>query len=132
VETDIYAFALLVWQVYTNQVPIASEHTDKRVPVRKLILHGVRPTRPSDVVIPDLLWDTMVAGWGPDPTGRPTVAQWLKTLHEIESELKLTGEQDLVEQALFGQSEPSGSQSVTGHFKSRYIFGMRRSDSYIV
>jgi hypothetical protein len=89
VESDIYAFALLVWHVYTNRVPIASEYTDKRIPIRKLVQRGIRPTRPTDVVIPDLLWDAMVIGWDQDPTARLTVAQWLKTLHEIESESNL-------------------------------------------
>jgi hypothetical protein len=86
VETDTYAFALLVWHVYTNRVPIASEYPDKRILIRKLVQRGVRPTRPTDMEIPDLLWDNMVIGWSQDPTARPTVTQWLKTLHEIEPE----------------------------------------------
>jgi hypothetical protein len=98
VETDTYAFALLVWHVYTNRVPIASEYPDKRIPIRKPVQRGVRPTRPTDVVIPDLLWDNMVIGWSQDPTARPTAAQWLKTLHEIEPEPEFIKEQDLLKQ----------------------------------
>jgi hypothetical protein len=97
-KTDTYAFALLVWHVYTNRAPIASEHTDKRVPIRKLVQRGVRPTRPTDVVIPDLLWDNMVIGWSQDPNARLTAAQWLKVLHQIEPEPEFIKEQDLLKQ----------------------------------
>jgi hypothetical protein len=105
-ETDMYAFALVVWHVYTNRVPVASEYTDKRVPIRKLVQRSVRPTRPIDVIIPDLLWDTMVIGWGQDRNARPTTEQWLKALHKIEPKPKFVKEQDVMEQGSQANVQP--------------------------
>ncbi|KAJ7268510.1 kinase-like domain-containing protein [Mycena rebaudengoi] len=83
-ESDMYAFGMLAYQIYTNAKPFRSEKHDASVV--GLVIRGTRPRRPSRAECPalsDEMWCLIERCWDADYTKRPradTVLAWLRVI----------------------------------------------------
>jgi len=73
VESDYYAFGMLVYEVLTGQLPLA--HCKESVVARK-VLDGERPGRPQGSqgdLFTDRLWSLVHSCWNTQPGDRPSI-----------------------------------------------------------
>lgn len=73
VESDCYAFGMLVYEVLTGQPPLA--HCKESVVTRK-VLDGERPGRPQGPqgdLFTDRLWSVVHSCWNTQPCDRPSI-----------------------------------------------------------
>jgi serine/threonine protein kinase len=79
-RSDIYSFAVVLWQLITG-IPEPYEGYDSRETfVRAIAVDNVRPPLPN-IPYPDLN-ALMQASWAPDPATRPTAPQLLERLSD--------------------------------------------------
>jgi len=76
--SDVYAFGMLCYEVFTNQQPFACYTANLDWQIVPLIRAGRKPTRPRQPQrhIPDNMWVIMEACWMTAPDIRPT-AEWV-------------------------------------------------------
>lgn len=67
-QTDIYAFACVCYEMYSGNIPFHDLKRDGQVIV--LVSQGHRPTRPGH--ISDGMWSLIQECWEQEPSGRPT------------------------------------------------------------
>ncbi|KZT07890.1 kinase-like protein [Laetiporus sulphureus 93-53] len=80
-EADVYALAMVMWEVYTGLVPFYECRNEGQVDNK--ILSGGRPIRSEDTVPPviqDHIWILMKACWDAHPQGRPNIDEVLDHL----------------------------------------------------
>ncbi|KZV84790.1 hypothetical protein EXIGLDRAFT_726712 [Exidia glandulosa HHB12029] len=76
--TDLYAFAWLVFHVYTDIDPLVLASDPKTM---RLIASGVKPNRPGPDTTPsrrglnDKIWSVMLKCWDISPVGRPRATE---------------------------------------------------------
>ena len=78
VSADVFAFAMLVVEVLTGQVPFAE------IPQHKVlldILDGRRPSKPAEVE--ERMWDLIQSCWNQDPDSRPKIGKVVEKLKEL-------------------------------------------------
>ncbi|KAF9645406.1 kinase-like protein [Thelephora ganbajun] len=76
-EADMFAFAMVMIEVFTGAVPFS----DKSSPVATLsITQGKRPSRPTHPTFTENLWKLMQCCWDQDPHSRPEVSEALQIL----------------------------------------------------
>ena len=81
-ESDCYALAMVVLEVFTGQVPFP--RYDGFIVVRK-VMNGERPERPQGPEAgwsTDDLWEMLEQCWSPDPKTRPAVEAVLECLEK--------------------------------------------------
>lgn len=96
-QTDIYSLAMVVievrlswwtpfttsadatYQIFTANIPFA---TMSDMAVFKALVKGKRPLRPEceGQGMNDTIWALTVRSWGPEPTTRPTAAEFVATV----------------------------------------------------
>jgi len=80
--TDVFAFALLCTEIYTNEEPFENLHAYDRY---DFVMNGGRPGRPtslSGVEMGDELWSLVQKCWSQEPDGRPDVPTIVRLLSE--------------------------------------------------
>ncbi|KAL0956192.1 hypothetical protein HGRIS_002350 [Hohenbuehelia grisea] len=80
-ESDTYAFAMVMYEVFTGKVPFCEFAHDATV-VFKVTL-GIRPERPASAArlgMTDDVWSLMEVSWHPERQRRPRILQILETL----------------------------------------------------
>ncbi|KAJ7452643.1 kinase-like domain-containing protein [Mycena latifolia] len=80
-ESDVYAFGMLAYEMYTRALPFAA-HTWAASVVVKVVC-GARPSRPSPAQSPqltDALWDLIQLCWAHDWRRRPNIDTILASL----------------------------------------------------
>lgn len=86
-ESDIYSFAMVIWEIFTGCVPYYDHLRDPTV-VFKVIL-GIRPERPplaTRLGLSDMVWELMEQCWQGDWRHRPRISTVLQTLREAFSQ----------------------------------------------
>ena len=86
-KAEIFAFAVLLWQMWSHEVPFSD--CDVKGFYRRVCHNGERPKLPSKG--PDMLRALVEACWDPDPLKRPDTGEIIKRLNVIidyESERK--------------------------------------------
>ncbi|KAJ7312264.1 kinase-like domain-containing protein [Mycena albidolilacea] len=88
-ESDVYAFGMLSYEMHTRNLPFASTHWAATVIVR--VVEGKRPARPTRVQAPQLsdeLWTFITFCWKQDWRERPhmnAVEAWLSLLGRMRA-----------------------------------------------
>ncbi|KAJ7065053.1 kinase-like domain-containing protein, partial [Mycena amicta] len=72
-SSDVYAFACVCYEIWTEQRPFFEITQDVYVAIK--ILSGLRPTRPENMTDDHPLWLLLQDSWVKDPTERPTITQ---------------------------------------------------------
>ncbi|KZT26802.1 kinase-like protein [Neolentinus lepideus HHB14362 ss-1] len=68
-RSDIYSFAVTIWEIYTGQKPFANiSH-----PTRVSVVVAQQKRRPDRAGVPDAWWNLLQRCWDQDPRLRPTV-----------------------------------------------------------
>ncbi|KZV93560.1 hypothetical protein EXIGLDRAFT_749093 [Exidia glandulosa HHB12029] len=87
--TDLYAFAWLVFHVYTDVDPQAFARDSKTM---NLIASGVKPNRPGPQTVPTLrglnnkIWEMLLKCWSISPIERPKATE---VLHAFDLDLEI-------------------------------------------
>jgi len=79
-EGDIYALAIVMWEVFAGRPPYGSWHVGR---IQREILRGTRPPRVVGALslgLSDSVWDLMEKCWWSDPGERPPIGQVLPVL----------------------------------------------------
>ncbi|KAG2439441.1 hypothetical protein HXX76_004797 [Chlamydomonas incerta] len=86
--SDMYAFGILMWELYTGQQPYRAllSHISKREDRHRALLarvvhEGLRPIFPPGV--PQDYWTLAVQCWSAEPTARPTTGEVLQALEAM-------------------------------------------------
>ncbi|KAH9935725.1 uncharacterized protein B0H18DRAFT_421499 [Fomitopsis serialis] len=82
-ESDIYSFAMVMWEVFTGRIPFFNLTRDATVVFRVIL--GIRPERPAAATplgLSDDVWTLMDNGWGPQWHRRPRIRHVLEILRE--------------------------------------------------
>ncbi|KAF7967119.1 hypothetical protein HWV62_35748 [Athelia sp. TMB] len=79
--TDIYAFAMLILEIFTGRIPFSNKKNDSSVIFA--VLDGGRPDIPSSIVDIPALKDFLELCWHTDPQKRPSSRTAAVTLAEI-------------------------------------------------
>jgi len=72
-ETDVYAYAMTVLEIYTGKKPFSNRKHDPTVIFD--VIKGIRPRRPESSEITDELWALICDCWKEDPRERPSMAR---------------------------------------------------------
>ncbi|KAK7440448.1 hypothetical protein VKT23_017086 [Stygiomarasmius scandens] len=70
-SSDVFAFGMVVYEIYSTDIPLLAFANGKQFRAAMLILEGSRPQRPS--TIPDDMWILVQACWAQDPSERPSI-----------------------------------------------------------
>jgi len=73
-SSDIYAFGMLAFEIFTDEVPFNSLGAYSQFRIVAIVKRGDRPSRSSDAQrrISDNMWEIMQRCWVADPGARPT------------------------------------------------------------
>ncbi|OCH87497.1 kinase-like protein [Obba rivulosa] len=88
-EGDVYAFSMVMWEVFTGQFPFAKFKHEGTV--IKKVLEGSRPERPSEAAglgLSDVVWDVMQRGWHADRRERPAITRVREQLDDAIDEVR--------------------------------------------
>ncbi|EMD31499.1 hypothetical protein CERSUDRAFT_145024 [Gelatoporia subvermispora B] len=83
-ESDVYAFAMVMWEAFTGRVPFPSIQRDAAVMHK--VIGGGRPTRPfqaTDLGLSDAVWDIVERCWQGDRGARPIISQVRDQLEQV-------------------------------------------------
>jgi len=83
-ESDVYAFAMLVIELFTGKIPFSNKKNDSSVIFA--VLDGGRPDMPSSISEIPALKTLIESCWHTDPKQRPTAREAADKLSNIESE----------------------------------------------
>lgn len=78
-KSDIYAFACVLYELFSGCPPFAHIRLDATVMCKVAFLQE-RPTRPSSLALSDAVWALITQCWAQDPTARPTAQYALMAL----------------------------------------------------
>ncbi|KAK7445090.1 hypothetical protein VKT23_014951 [Stygiomarasmius scandens] len=70
-SSDVFAFGMVIYEIYSKEIPLLAFANGKQFRAAMLILEGSRPQRPS--TIPDDMWTLVQACWTQDPSERPSI-----------------------------------------------------------
>ncbi|KAF9651701.1 kinase-like protein [Thelephora ganbajun] len=76
-ECDIYAFALLAWELFAERVPFSDRH---HLAAIHLLANGTRPLRPLHPELSDEVWNMIEKCWHNDPAHRLSIKDVLAIL----------------------------------------------------
>ncbi|KAF9645424.1 kinase-like protein [Thelephora ganbajun] len=76
-EADVFAFAMVMIEVFTGAVPFGDGPSSMAM---LSIMQGERPSRPTHPAFTENLWSLMRRCWDQDPRSRPKVSEALKIL----------------------------------------------------
>ncbi|EMD41329.1 hypothetical protein CERSUDRAFT_42259 [Gelatoporia subvermispora B] len=82
-QADIYAFAMVIWEVFTGRLPFF--HFKRDATVIHNVLKGKRPPRPVQAIplgLSDNVWTLMEACWDEDHQTRPHISDIANTLRD--------------------------------------------------
>eukprot|EP00163_Fabomonas_tropica_P023016 TRINITY_DN40282_c0_g1_i1.p1 TRINITY_DN40282_c0_g1~~TRINITY_DN40282_c0_g1_i1.p1 ORF type:complete len:316 (-),score=72.63 TRINITY_DN40282_c0_g1_i1:31-855(-) len=79
-SADVYSFAIVLWQLFTSQLPYRDLNAAQVV--FQVAVAGVRPEIPDDV--PPEIASIIRSGWDPDATQRPTMEAIIQTLSSFK------------------------------------------------
>ncbi|PCH41787.1 kinase-like protein [Wolfiporia cocos MD-104 SS10] len=85
--SDIYALALVMWGVFSLQVPFHQYPLSATVIFN--VLNGARPSRPEgtkELGLSDMLWDFINECWAANPADRPSIDTILNKLHALDED----------------------------------------------
>ncbi|EMD39722.1 hypothetical protein CERSUDRAFT_46015, partial [Gelatoporia subvermispora B] len=85
--SDIYALAMVFWELFTGRLPFYEIRNDVHVIAN--ILQNARPRRYPEAIrlgMTDNLWSLLGACWMADRDHRPTIAQVSKELHRASED----------------------------------------------
>jgi len=85
--SDIYAFAMIMWEVATRKVPFEEAHNDM---VRCCVLDGEREEIPTGC--PGCYTDLMQKCWAQNPEERPDIDGVLQAISTLQIEVRSTPE----------------------------------------
>jgi len=88
--SDVYAFGMVVMEVFTSQLPFFAHRHDSQVIFQ--VMSGVRPKRPihaNALGLSDPIWDLVQLCWHADRTKRPSAAFALSRLHQADPGVSL-------------------------------------------
>jgi len=73
-SSDIYAFGMLAFEIFTDEVPFISLGAHSQFRIMAIVIRGDRPSRSSDTQqrISDDMWEIMQRCWVANPIARPT------------------------------------------------------------
>eukprot|EP00300_Choanocystis_sp_HF-7_P009339 c16380_g1_i3.p1 GENE.c16380_g1_i3~~c16380_g1_i3.p1 ORF type:complete len:398 (-),score=88.37 c16380_g1_i3:195-1388(-) len=71
--SDVYAVAMVVWEICSGKVPFDTEEFLDQNVLHEAILNGVRPPLPNDW--PATLRSLLTQAWDPDPMRRPEATE---------------------------------------------------------
>ncbi|KAJ7613100.1 kinase-like domain-containing protein [Roridomyces roridus] len=83
-SSDVYAFGMTVYELYTGDIPLFSVPYADLVDL--VVRRGARPQRPhpdDGRVIPDELWELTEQCWASDPQQRPAVTRIHDTIQNM-------------------------------------------------
>ncbi|KAK7036760.1 Serine/threonine-protein kinase tnni3k [Paramarasmius palmivorus] len=83
-QSDIYAFACVCYEIYSNLRPFHDHRTDGAVILQ--IYLGERPTRPHNTKLTDEMWRFIEACWNGDPSRRPKSSELVTELEGVLGE----------------------------------------------
>jgi len=75
-KADVYSFAIVLWEIFTQEEPYNGEFQSFEELIEGVGLENKRPKIPSDVTY--LLRDTIVSCWDKEPTKRPSFEDLLR------------------------------------------------------
>lgn len=106
-KADCYSFGILLWQMYTTELPYYDFFRLSQIKlIEKIVKEGLRPTTTG---IPTAIKELMERCWDRDPDVRPTVAEVQRQLEEIyEMDLKDTSDSDSTTSLSVGDSAVVG------------------------
>jgi hypothetical protein len=83
-KADVYSFALIMWELVTNEVPF--ENLDIVSLIRNVAVKGERPKFPTaDSRCPSELIELIKICWNQKPYNRPSFADLIKAFEALES-----------------------------------------------
>ncbi|KAJ8453996.1 hypothetical protein ONZ45_g19480 [Pleurotus djamor] len=82
---DVYSYALLLWELYTGQVPYGD--IPDRAFARRVVDKQERPSRPSNFDN-DTLWLLTQSCWSPEPSSRPVFPVIQAKLRQLKSAIR--------------------------------------------
>ncbi|KAK7682109.1 hypothetical protein QCA50_014695 [Cerrena zonata] len=78
VASDVYGFAMTMYEVYSGMVPFANIANDAAILLSSIVDRRIRPSRPPSVSgttsLDDDVWDVMERSWNHEPSRRPKVS----------------------------------------------------------
>ncbi|XP_019182419.1 PREDICTED: serine/threonine-protein kinase HT1-like [Ipomoea nil] len=83
-KVDVYSFAFVVWELYTNKTPFQGKDINM---IKKAVLNNERPILDEED-IPFALHDFLQSCWSTDPLQRPEFSAITKFLEELRSEIE--------------------------------------------
>jgi len=83
-SADIYAFAMLAFEIFTDEVPYRSLKAKTQFQIMLRVHQGIRPLRSSDTQnrISDKMWEIMQNCWVHDPVRRPLATVVVQDMSE--------------------------------------------------
>ncbi|EMD39284.1 hypothetical protein CERSUDRAFT_152382 [Gelatoporia subvermispora B] len=83
-ESDVYSFALTMWEIFTGAIPFEDCPRDATVILR--VIRGTRPQYPQQTIdgLNEYVWDIMEDCWQSDWRERPAIANVMERLHDAQ------------------------------------------------
>jgi len=82
-ETDVWAFAMTVTEVFTESVPFSYIKGDASVIHH--VASGGRPKREHCLQVDEEIWTTLESCWDVEPTRRPSMATLSNSFHAADT-----------------------------------------------
>ena len=83
-QADVYALAIVVWEVLVGQAPFAQLH-ESRAELSSLIVQGLRPSITG--AVPQSIAFVMFGIWTSLPSERPSASMLQETIEDVQNEL---------------------------------------------
>ncbi|KDQ58184.1 hypothetical protein JAAARDRAFT_35005 [Jaapia argillacea MUCL 33604] len=83
-KSDVYAFAMLVVEIVTQERPFNHRKLDTVVIFD--VIKGRRPHRPTSPPVVGQVWPVVEQCWSQEPTERPTMSEVCQVLKDIKTE----------------------------------------------
>lgn len=107
---DVYAFGIIMFEVFTARLPFDTEEYAFMYQLEDLIVNGARPEIPGE--LPSELRDLMERCWAPDMHARPNFDEIAASLERFRVQRCGLAENALSEASTMGRSRTAFSNSV--------------------